>query len=120
MRIIGHLDMDSFFASIEERDNIRFRGRPIVVGADPEEGRGRGVVSTANYAARAYGIRSALPIQTAYRLSEEARRRGLPPAVFLGVNMEKYGDFICYNRYRFTFTKETNNERTAVRHQVQN
>jgi DNA polymerase IV (DinB-like DNA polymerase) len=92
MRIVGHLDMDSFFASIEERDNPRFRGRPIVVGADPENGRGRGVVSTANYAARAYGIRSALPITKAWAFSEAARKKGLPPAVFLGVNMEKYAE----------------------------
>jgi len=92
MRIIGHLDMDAFFASIEERDNPRLRGRPIVVGADPEGGRGRGVVSTANYAARAYGIRSALPITKAWEFSEAARRRGLPPAVFMAGDMEKYAD----------------------------
>jgi DNA polymerase IV (DinB-like DNA polymerase) len=91
MRIIGHIDMDAFFASIEERDNSRYKGRPIVVGADPEDGGGRGVVSTANYAARAYGIRSALPISTAWRFSEAARKKGLPPAVFLGVDMRKYG-----------------------------
>lgn len=90
MRIIGHLDMDAFFASVEERDNPRLAGRPIVVGADPEGGRGRGVVSTANYAARAYGIRSALPISTAWRYSEAARAKGLAPAVFMDVNMEKY------------------------------
>ena len=53
MRIIAHLDLDAFFASVEERNKPRLRGRPIVVGADPEEGRGRGVVSTANYKARA-------------------------------------------------------------------
>jgi len=90
MRIIAHVDMDAFFASIEERDNPRLAGRPIVVGSDPEDGRGRGVVSTANYAARAYGIRSALPISTAWRFSEAARAKGLPPAVFLEVNMQKY------------------------------
>ena len=90
MRIIAHLDMDAFFASIEERDSPRLVGRPIVVGSDPEDGRGRGVVSTANYAARAYGIRSALPISTAWKYSEVARAKGLPPAVFLEVNMKKY------------------------------
>jgi DNA polymerase IV (archaeal DinB-like DNA polymerase) len=92
MRIIAHLDMDAFFASIEERDRPRLRGLPIVVGADPEDGAGRGVVSTANYAARAYGIRSALPISTAWKFSEAARRKGLPPAVFLDVNMKKYAE----------------------------
>jgi DNA polymerase IV (DinB-like DNA polymerase) len=92
MRIIGHLDMDAFFASVEERDNPRFAGRPLVVGSDPEDGAGRGVVSTANYLARAYGIRSALPISTAWKLSEAARRKGLPPAVFVEVNMRHYGE----------------------------
>lgn len=89
-RIIGHIDMDAFFASIEERDHPRLAGRPIVVGADPEDGRGRGVVSTANYAARVYGIRSALPISTAWRYSEAAHAKGQPRAVFMGVDMEKY------------------------------
>ena len=89
-RIIAHLDMDAFFAAIEERDNPRFKGRPIVVGADPENGRGRGVVSTANYAARKYGIKSALPISTAWRYSEEAKKKGLPPAVFVGGSFGKY------------------------------
>ena len=71
-RIIAHLDMDAFFASIEERDHSRYKGKPIVVGADPEDGAGRGVVSTANYAARAYGIHSAMPISKAWRLAEMA------------------------------------------------
>jgi DNA polymerase IV (DinB-like DNA polymerase) len=90
MRIIAHLDMDAFFAAVEERDTPRFRGLPVVVGADPQEGRGRGVVSTANYMARAYGIYSAVPISKAWRLSEAARRQGKPPVVFLSVDMEKY------------------------------
>ncbi|HBH80435.1 MAG TPA: DNA polymerase IV, partial [Nitrospira sp.] len=54
-RIIAHLDMDAFFAAIEERDTPALRGIPLVVGADPLGGRGRGVVSTSNYLARAYG-----------------------------------------------------------------
>ncbi len=89
-RIVGHLDMDAFFAAIEERDTPRFRGLPIVVGADPRKGFGRGVVSTANYPARAYGIRSAQPITTAWRLSEAARRRGQPPAIFLSGDFRRY------------------------------
>jgi nucleotidyltransferase/DNA polymerase involved in DNA repair len=92
MPIIAHLDMDAFFASIEERDNPRLAGRPIVVGADPQGGRGRGVVSTANYKAREYGIRSALPISKAWQFSEAARRKGLPPTAFLEVNMKKYSE----------------------------
>lgn len=90
MRIIAHLDMDAFFAAVEERDNPQFAGKPIVVGADPINGRGRGVVSTANYKAREYGIKSALPISHAWRFSQAAKRRGEPEAVFLPVDMAKY------------------------------
>ena len=89
-RIIAHIDMDAFFAAIEERDNPRFKGRPIVIGADPAGGRGRGVVSTASYKAREYGIRSALPISTAWRYAEDARKAGKPQTVFLDVDMKKY------------------------------
>ena len=92
MPIIIHMDMDAFFAACEEARNPRLRGLPIAVGSDPLEGRGRGVVSTANYAARAYGIRSATPISKAWQLSEEARRRGRPPVVFMDVRFELYGE----------------------------
>jgi len=92
MRIIAHLDMDAFFASVEERDNPRFRGKPLVVGADPKGGEGRGVVSTANYKAREYGIHSAMPISQAWRFAEEAHAAGKPAAVFCAVNMKKYGE----------------------------
>jgi len=81
-RIILHIDMDYFFAQIEERENPQFRGKPVVVGADPKGGRGRGVVSTANYIARKFGIHSALPISKAYKLC--------PEAIFLPVNMQLY------------------------------
>jgi len=81
-RIILHIDMDYFFAQIEERENPRFKGKPVVVGADPKEGRGRGVVSTCNYEARKYGIHSAMPISKAYQLCSDA--------IFLPVNMELY------------------------------
>jgi DNA polymerase IV (archaeal DinB-like DNA polymerase) len=91
MRIIGHLDMDAFFAAIEERDHPNLTGRPLVVGADPAGGQGRGVVSTANYLARAYGIHSAMPISQAWKLSEAARRRGRPAAVFVRGSHRKYG-----------------------------
>ncbi|MDO8585096.1 MAG: DNA polymerase IV [bacterium] len=92
MRIILHLDMDAFFASVEERDKPWLKGKPIVVGADPKDGGGRGVVSTANYAARKYGIHSALPISTAWRLSEQARSEGKSPAVFLAGTYHKYSE----------------------------
>lgn len=81
-RIILHIDLDAFFAQIEERENPQFKGKPIVVGSDPREGKGRGVVSTANYKAREYGIHSALPISQAWKKC--------PGAVFLPVNMEFY------------------------------
>jgi DNA polymerase IV (DinB-like DNA polymerase) len=81
-RIILHIDMDAFFTSIEERENPQFRGKPVVVGADPKGGRGRGVVSTANYEARKYGIKSGMPISKAYQLC--------PNAIFLPVNIELY------------------------------
>ncbi len=89
-RIVMHLDMDAFFAAVEERDKPRLRGMPIVVGADPKGGLGRGVVSTANYKARAYGIHSAQPISIAWRLSEEAARQGKPQAVFLEPDFKAY------------------------------
>jgi nucleotidyltransferase/DNA polymerase involved in DNA repair len=83
VRIIAHLDMDAFYASVEARANPELRDRPLVVGADPKEGRGRGVVTAASYLARRYGIRSATPISRAWRLAEAARRRGEPETVFV-------------------------------------
>jgi DNA polymerase IV (archaeal DinB-like DNA polymerase) len=90
MRIIVHVDMDAFYAAVEERLNPALRDLPIAVGADPKEGKGRGVVTTANYRARKFGIRSALPISRAWRLAEAARRRGEPATVFIRPNMALY------------------------------
>jgi DNA polymerase IV (DinB-like DNA polymerase) len=81
-RIILHCDMDYFFAQIEERENPQFKGKPVVVGADPKGGKGRGVVSTCNYIARKYGIFSGMPISKAYKLC--------PNAIFLPVNIDFY------------------------------
>ncbi len=81
-RITFHVDMDSFFASVEVRERPELRGLPVVVGSDPKGGLGRGVVSTCSYEARKYGIHSAMPISQAYRLC--------PDAVFLPVNMKLY------------------------------
>lgn len=81
-RYIVHVDMDAFFAAIEQRDNPALRGKAVVVGADPRNGKGRGVVSTCSYEARRFGIHSAMPISIAFRRC--------PNAVFLPVDMEKY------------------------------
>jgi DNA polymerase-4 len=78
-RAIVHVDMDAFYAAIEQRDRPELRGRPVIVGGDP---RGRGVVSAASYEARPFGVRSAMAIGRAARLC--------PHAAFLPVDMEKY------------------------------
>lgn len=81
-RYIAHIDMDAFFAAVEQRDNPRYRQKPVIVGADPKGGGGRGVVSTCSYEARKFGIHSAMPISIAFRKC--------PGAIFLAVDMEKY------------------------------
>jgi DNA polymerase IV len=78
-RVIFHLDMDAFYASVEQRDNPALRGKPVIVGAPPTE---RGVVCAASYEARKFGVRSALPSATASRLC--------PHGVFVRPRMEAY------------------------------
>src|ERR1044071_7875310 len=90
MRIVAHIDMDAFYAAVEEQLNPALRALPLVVGADPKEGTGRGVGMTANYAARRFGIRSALPISRAWRLAETARNHGEPATLFVRPNMALY------------------------------
>jgi len=81
-QIVLHVDMDSFFASVEVRENPELAGLPVVVGADPKKGKGRGVVCTCSYEAREFGIHSAMPVSQAYKLC--------PDAVFMPVNMRLY------------------------------
>ena len=81
-RSILHVDMDAFYAAVEQRDRPQLAGKPVIVGADPKGGRGRGVVSTASYEARRFGVGSAMPISTAWRLC--------PQGAYLPVDMDKY------------------------------
>ena len=83
-RIFAHLDLDAFFAAVEELENPELRERPLVVGGDPQ---GRGVVSTANYAARRFGIHSAMS-------AAEALRR-CPTAVFVRPRHALYRQYSC-------------------------
>lgn len=90
-KIIAHIDMNAFFASVEERDKPYLAGMPIAVGADPEGGRGRGVIATANYLARAYGLHAGLPITRAWKLSQAAKKSGNPEVIFITPAFRKYG-----------------------------
>jgi DNA polymerase-4 len=78
-RAILHIDLDAFYASIEQRDHLDYRGKPVIVGGSPDR---RGVVATASYEARRYGVHSAMPSRTAQRLC--------PDAIFLPARFEVY------------------------------
>lgn len=78
-RIILHVDMDAFFASVEMRDNPALKNKPLIIGVMPNE---RGVVSTCNYEARKYGVHSAMNIKDAYRLC--------PNGIYMRTDIDKY------------------------------
>jgi DNA polymerase IV (DinB-like DNA polymerase) len=84
-QIVLHVDIDAFFASVELRDQPELEGLPVVVGADPKRGKGRGVVCTCSYEAREYSIHSAMPVSQAYKLC--------PDTAFLPVNIRLYVGF---------------------------
>ena len=81
-RKIIHIDMDAFFASVEERDNPKLKGHPVIIGSDPRLTGGRGVVSTCNYEARKFGVHSAMSSKEAYERC--------PQGIFISGNYEKY------------------------------
>ncbi|KKM83995.1 hypothetical protein LCGC14_1303750, partial [marine sediment metagenome] len=81
-RFILHCDLDCFFAAVEIRDNPQYKGKPVIIGADPKEGKGRGVISTCSYEARVFGLHSGMPISQAYRRC--------PHGIYLRPNFTKY------------------------------
>ncbi|HEA70971.1 hypothetical protein LCGC14_1112270 [marine sediment metagenome] len=81
-RFILHCDLDCFYAAVEIRDNPHYRGKPVIIGADPKEGKGRGVISTCSYEARLFGLHSGMPISQAYVRC--------PQGIYLRGNFNKY------------------------------
>jgi nucleotidyltransferase/DNA polymerase involved in DNA repair len=82
MRSILHVDMDAFYASVEQFDHPEWKGKPVIVGADPKKGKGRGVVAACSYEARKFGVHSALPISRAWKLC--------PEGVYVRPRMDRY------------------------------
>src|SRR5213594_4621174 len=83
-RIILHCDLDAFYPSCEIKRNPSFAGKPLIVGADPKGGHGRGVVMSCSYEARKFGVRSGMPISQAYKLC--------PQGEYVRPDFELYGE----------------------------
>jgi nucleotidyltransferase/DNA polymerase involved in DNA repair len=81
-RTILHVDMDAFYAAVEQRDNPEWMGKPVIVGSDPKGGKGRGIVATCSYEARKFGVHSAQPISGAWKLC--------PQGIYVLPDMDKY------------------------------
>ncbi|EAG6803465.1 DNA polymerase IV, partial [Listeria monocytogenes] len=93
-RKIIHIDMDAFYASVEQRDHPEFRGKPLIIGGDPNK---RGVVATCSYEARKFGVHSAMPTRQAAKLC--------PNGIFIHGNMAHYVE--VSNQIREIFSRYT-------------
>jgi len=85
-RIIYHCDLDAFYPSCEIRRDPSLAGKPLIVGADPKGGKGRGVVTSCSYEARKFGVRSGMPISQAFRLCPP------PDGIYVQPDFELYGE----------------------------
>lgn len=94
-RQIIHVDMDAFYASVEQRDDPSLQGRPVVVGGKPDR---RGVVSAASYEARQAGIHSAMPLTEAYRRCPKAVFYRLMEKILAGItgNTRRFSDVYSF------------------------
>jgi len=83
-RIILHCDLDAFYPSCEIHRDPSLKGKPLIVGADPKNGKGRGVVTSCSYEARKFGVRSGMPISMAWKLC--------PQGIYVPPDFELYGE----------------------------